>query len=127
MLRVSQAAPLVGGQSARNPGKSTPEASKRDADSQELDDSFAEEVSKEVFAAYVCRSQSRGLDHPGDIAEAASLAVIPLPACRFPLFDALPATIVEGGKLSKLQLEGKLDVCKCLNLCSQHSLQGEYG
>ena len=50
--------------------------------------------------------------HPGDIAEAASLASIELPAARYPLFDAFGDEFVETGKLSKLQLEGVLFACQ---------------
>ena len=54
----------------------------------------------------------RGKIHPGDIAEAASLASIELPAAKYPLFDALGAEFVETGKLSKLQLEGVMYACQ---------------
>lgn len=50
--------------------------------------------------------------HPGDIAEAASLASIDLPPAKYPLFDALGEDFVSSGKLSKLQLEGVLYACQ---------------
>jgi hypothetical protein len=46
------------------------------------------------------------VEHPGDIAEAASLAAIDLPRSSYPLWDSLPTDLVEGGGLSALQLEG---------------------
>uniref|UniRef100_A0A7S0KP95 Helicase ATP-binding domain-containing protein n=1 Tax=Ostreococcus mediterraneus TaxID=1486918 RepID=A0A7S0KP95_9CHLO len=70
------------------------------------------EVVSEVFSGYVCHSIERGKVHPGDIAEAASLASIELPAAKYPLFDALGAEFVETGKLSKLQLEGVMYACQ---------------
>ena len=51
------------------------------------------------------------MPHPGDIAEAASLSTIQLPRSDYPLFDSLPADIVDNGKLSRLQLEGVLYAC----------------
>lgn len=54
----------------------------------------------------------RGIEHPGDIAEAASLASISLPPATYPLYDALGADIVDGGGLSKLQLEGVTYACQ---------------
>ena len=105
------------------------------------DESVSEALSKEVFAEYECRSLpcpckpssprqlhaqrscaeiqilfpnrtiDRGVPHPGDIAEAASLSTIQLPRSDYPLFDSLPADIVDRGKLSKLQLEGVLYAC----------------
>lgn len=54
----------------------------------------------------------RGRQHPGDIAEASSLASIDLPPAKYPLFDAIGDEFVETGKLSKLQLEGILYACQ---------------
>ena len=54
----------------------------------------------------------RGIEHPGDIAEAASLASISLPPATYPLYDALGEDIVDGGGLSKLQLEGVTYACQ---------------
>jgi hypothetical protein len=54
----------------------------------------------------------RGIEHPGDIAEAASLASIPLPPATYPLVDAIGDDVVDGGKLSKLQLEGVTYACQ---------------
>jgi hypothetical protein len=46
------------------------------------DESFSESLSKDVFATYQCRSVRRGIEHPGDIAEASGLRYRPLPpAC----------------------------------------------
>ncbi|KAK9915021.1 hypothetical protein WJX75_003704 [Coccomyxa subellipsoidea] len=75
------------------------------------DESVSEALSKEVFSTYVCRTIDRGIPHPGDIAEAASLSSIPLPSTSYPLFDSLREDIVNEGKLSQLQLEGVLYAC----------------
>ena len=37
------------------------------------DESVSEALSKDVFSTYVCRSLQRGIQHPGDIAEASGL------------------------------------------------------
>ena len=58
------------------------------------------------------RRAQRGRVHPGDIAEAASLASIDLPPAKYPLFDAIGDDFVETGKLSKLQLEGVMFACQ---------------
>jgi hypothetical protein len=60
---------------------------------------------------FLSRTIDRGVPHPGDIAEAASLSTIQLPSTSYPLFDSLPADVVEQGKLSQLQLEGVLYAC----------------
>ena len=70
------------------------------------------EVVGEVFSGYTCHSIERGRVHPGDIAEAASLASIDLPPAKYPLFDAIGDDFVETGKLSKLQLEGVMFACQ---------------
>lgn len=38
-------------------------------------------------------------------------SAIKLPPSTYPLFDSLPAAVVDQGKLSKLQLEGVLYAC----------------
>ena len=58
-----------------------------------------------------CRTVSRGIEHPGDIFEAASLSAIELPKTEFPLFESLPPDVVDKGLLSKLQLEAVLYAC----------------
>eukprot|EP00775_Hariotina_reticulata_P007699 gene7699-7898_t len=70
-----------------------------------------EQLSKEIFTSYVCKSIQRGRPHAGDIAEASSLSAIPLPPSGYPLWDALPCEVVDHGKLSQLQLEGVLYAC----------------
>ena len=65
-----------------------------------------------MFNLDICSHAQRGKIHPGDIAEAASLASIELPAAKYPLFDSLGDDFVEAGKLSKLQLEGVLYACQ---------------
>ena len=103
------------------------------------DEAASEGVSKQVFTTYLCRTVDRGIAHPGDIAEAASLryawpprplrpqracmqvywesswcllcSAIPLPHSNYPLWDSLPPEIVDSGKLSRLQLEGVLYAC----------------
>ncbi|EIE19331.1 hypothetical protein COCSUDRAFT_19644, partial [Coccomyxa subellipsoidea C-169] len=67
------------------------------------------------------RTIDRGIPHPGEVAEAASLRQdlcplcphlsIPLPSTSYPLFDSLREDIVNEGKLSQLQLEGVLYAC----------------
>jgi len=65
-----------------------------------------------VSASSSSYAMQRGKIHPGDIAEAASLASIDLPPAKYPLFDALGDEFVENGKLSQLQLEGILYACQ---------------
>ncbi|KAI7844526.1 hypothetical protein COHA_001884 [Chlorella ohadii] len=81
-------------------------------DAAEFGETVAEQVSLEVFSVYECRSAAaqHGKAHPGDIAEPASLAAIPLPPSDYPLWDALGG-VASGGKLSCLQLEGVLYAC----------------
>jgi P-loop containing NTP hydrolase pore-1 len=43
------------------------------ADADGEDQGIAEQVSRQIFSTYQCRSIDRGLKHPGDIAEPASL------------------------------------------------------
>ncbi len=38
---------------------------------------------------------------------AAPCSAVPLPPSSYPLWDSIPAAIVDSGKLSKLQLEGE--------------------
>ena len=66
----------------------------------------------EVFSKYVCHSLDFGREHPGEVAEPAGLALVPLPAPEFPIRDSLPPGVVEEGKLSCLQLEGVLYACQ---------------
>ena len=40
----------------------------------EGDEALLDQATKQVFAAYACKSVTRGRPHPGDIAEASSLA-----------------------------------------------------
>ncbi|GFR47433.1 hypothetical protein Agub_g9153, partial [Astrephomene gubernaculifera] len=76
------------------------------------DEGLAESATKQVFSSYVCRTiTDRGLPHPGDVAEASSLAAVPLPPTSYPLWDSLPSELVRSGKLSRLQLEGVLYAC----------------
>uniref|UniRef100_A0A383VKE6 UBA domain-containing protein n=1 Tax=Tetradesmus obliquus TaxID=3088 RepID=A0A383VKE6_TETOB len=70
-----------------------------------------EQISKQVFQTYECKSIGKGKPHAGDIAEPSSLSAIPLPPSDYPLWDSLPAEVVEQGKLSQLQLEGVLYAC----------------
>ncbi|GIL79152.1 hypothetical protein Vretifemale_8504, partial [Volvox reticuliferus] len=76
------------------------------------DEGLAESATKQVFSSYVCRTiTDRGMSHPGDVAEASSLAAVPLPPSKYPLWDSLPPELVSSGKLSTLQLEGILYAC----------------
>jgi hypothetical protein len=54
----------------------------------------------------------RGVEHPGDIAEAASLSSIQLPPNDYPLHETISDSIIASGKLSKLQLEGVAYACQ---------------
>ncbi|PNG99380.1 Protein strawberry notch 2, partial [Tetrabaena socialis] len=109
---------------AARPGASAPAAAV------EGDEEMADSATKQVFSQYVCRSiTDRGIPHPGDVAEPSSLAwvpgggrggaaerggrgsAVPLPPTSYPLWDSLPAELVQGGKLSTLQLEGVLYAC----------------
>eukprot|EP00124_Ichthyophonus_hoferi_P002527 Ihof_evm6s175 gene=Ihof_evmTU6s175 len=65
-----------------------------------------------VFSSYKCRSLQAGIQHPGNIMEGASLAAMMLPTAAYPLFEILPKSIVEEGKLSNLQLESVMYVCQ---------------
>jgi len=75
------------------------------------DEGVAEQLRERVFNAYVCRSLDRGRPHPSEVFEPSTLADASLPKCEYPLWDALPAEVVDGGKLSQLQLEGVLYAC----------------
>lgn len=79
----------------------------------EFVETVAEELSREVFATYTCRSSAagHGQPHPGDIAEPSSLAAIPLPPTDYPLWDSLGGAVAAQGKLSQLQLEGVMYAC----------------
>ncbi|KAL4431062.1 hypothetical protein ABPG75_006318 [Micractinium tetrahymenae] len=79
----------------------------------EFVETVAEELSREVFATYTCRSSAagHGQPHPGDIAEPSSLAAIPLPPTDYPLLDSLGGAVAAQGKLSQLQLEGVMYAC----------------
>lgn len=70
------------------------------------DETFSESLSKDVFATYKCRSIQRGIEHPGDIAEASGLSACLLPPADYPLWDSIRDDIVDRGLLSQLQLEG---------------------
>ena len=82
------------------------------ADAGEFAELVAEQVSREVFSMYECRTSAaaHGHEHPGSIAEPSSLSAIPLPASDYPLWDALGG-VAAAGKLSRLQLEGVLYAC----------------
>jgi hypothetical protein len=43
-----------------------------------VEEAASEGVSKQVFTTYACRTVDRGIAHPGDIAEAASLRYAPV-------------------------------------------------
>ncbi|KAL4533952.1 hypothetical protein Ndes2526B_g07167 [Nannochloris sp. 'desiccata'] len=76
---------------------------------EDVDEGLGDAASKEVFATYIARSlpdSIKALPHPGDIAEPASLAAVPLPKTDFPL--AFPEELVSSGKLSAMQLEGTI-------------------
>lgn len=79
----------------------------------EFVETVAEQLSREVFATYTCRSSAagHGQPHPGDIAEPSSLAAIPLPPTDYPLWDSLGGAVAAQGKLSQLQLEGVMYAC----------------
>ena len=71
-----------------------------------------ETLSTQVFSTYEARSLPsylNALPHPGDIAEPASLAAVPLPSTNYPL--AFPSDLIASGKLSAMQLEGTIHAC----------------
>jgi hypothetical protein len=71
------------------------------------------ELTKDVFSEYRCRSIDYGVRHPSDnITESASMSGVYLPAATYPLRDTLGRTVVDGGLLSSLQLEGALYACQ---------------
>ena len=69
-------------------------------------------TSTEIFASYSPTHANSGAPHPGDVAEAASLAATPAPLSTYPTVDVL----LGGGRLSDLQLE-------CVQLASQRHLR----
>eukprot|EP00961_Rhodomonas_salina_P010499 140938-Rhodomonas_salina.2 len=78
----------------------------------EDDDEGEEGTATDVFASYACKSLSFGQPHPADVSESAGLAMVPLPKATYPLQASLPASLIESGKLSSLQLEGVLYACQ---------------
>eukprot|EP00892_Ulva_mutabilis_P003294 jgi/Ulvmu1/1336/UM011_0064.1 len=88
------------------------QAPKARAQAQDEDEGVSEQVSTEIFASYECKSIDRGIVHPGDIAEPASLSAISLPTNDYPIWESVGDEIVNTGKLSKLQLEGVRYACK---------------
>eukprot|EP00731_Ephydatia_muelleri_P029060 Em0020g704a len=71
-------------------------------------------TSKQVFMQYsnINPVFSKGLPHPADVVEAASLADVPLPPAHYNLWQSLPEELLLSGKLSSLQLEGILYACQ---------------
>lgn len=60
-----------------------------------------------MFSAYECRSlpPELGSTHPGDVSEPGLLAAVSLPPLTYGS-EALDGTVIDGTKLSRLQLEG---------------------
>ncbi len=77
-----------------------------------VDEGVSEEEIETVFSNYHCRSLDFGTPHPGYVTESAILGGISLPPASYPLTEALPASIVNSGQLSSLQLEGVLYACQ---------------
>jgi hypothetical protein len=84
---------------------------------EEEDAGVEDALSAEVFAPYVARALTGELaavarPHPGDIAEAASLAAVAPSAAagEYPLAASLGALAADG-RLSALQLEGVAAAC----------------
>ena len=69
-------------------------------------------ASGEVFSAYTPTHNLGGVDHPADIAEAASLAATPSPVHTYPLIDAISRELIDKGILSSLQLESISLACQ---------------
>ncbi|PIK62947.1 hypothetical protein BSL78_00074 [Apostichopus japonicus] len=77
------------------------------------EEGLEENISAEVFSSYKARVIIPGaIIHPGDIVEASSLAAVPLPRPTYNLAASIPCELIEGGKLSSLQLEGILFACQ---------------
>ncbi|XP_048247301.1 protein FORGETTER 1-like isoform X2 [Haliotis rufescens] len=80
---------------------------------QMTEDGLHEAVSEEVFSNYRHRKiVAASLPHPGDIVEAGPLAAIRLPKEYYPITDSYPKEVIEGGRLSSLQLEGIIHACQ---------------
>jgi hypothetical protein len=56
--------------------------------------------------------RQRGVEHPGDVAEAASLSSVSLPKNDYPLHETVSDALVATGALSRLQLEGVAYACQ---------------
>eukprot|EP00057_Strongylocentrotus_purpuratus_P009593 XP_011664067.1 PREDICTED: protein strawberry notch homolog 1 isoform X3 [Strongylocentrotus purpuratus] len=104
-------------------GYAPPQASGReggaavDTTDQELkrmsEETVQEAVSEEVFSGYQATTVTPGaIKHPGNIVEAASLSAVPLPEATYKLASSIPNSIIKGGKLSNLQLEGIQYACQ---------------
>ncbi|EDQ86658.1 uncharacterized protein MONBRDRAFT_28079 [Monosiga brevicollis MX1] len=65
----------------------------------------------EVFVPYRPQETGWGKPHPAQIVEPASLASVHLPKATYPLRKSLPASVIDDGKLSALQLEGVMYAC----------------
>ncbi|XP_071502207.1 uncharacterized protein [Diadema antillarum] len=77
------------------------------------EETVQELVSEEVFSLYKATTLIPGvIKHPGDIVEAATLSAVPLPKATYNLAASVPDTIIQGGKLSDLQLEGIMYACQ---------------
>ncbi|MEW5313763.1 MAG: hypothetical protein WDW38_005303 [Sanguina aurantia] len=87
------------------------QATQAAADAETGHDDHDDSATKQVFANYSSSICDRGIEHPGDIAESSSLCAIALPPTTYPLWDSIPAAIVDAGKLSRLQLEGVMYAC----------------
>lgn len=80
-------------------------------DNDDADGQGEAEKTIDIFSEYQCRSNiPHARPHPGDIAEPASLAAIPLPLLTYTT-AAFPPEVVTLSKLSALQLEGVLHAC----------------
>ena len=84
------------------PAVAAPDLASEEATRLQAEDAALGSTSTEVFTAYApSHAAVPGGDHPGQVAEAASLAATLAPECSYPLASAL----LQEGRLSNLQLE----------------------
>ncbi|KAJ8030843.1 Protein FORGETTER 1 [Holothuria leucospilota] len=89
------------------PGSSPPTVDIQEEMKRLSEEGLEENISAEVFSLYKAKEVIPGaFTHPGDVVEASSLAAVPLPKPAYNLASSIPAELIEGGKLSSLQLEG---------------------
>ena len=94
------------------PIRAAPSTADLESKRQALEADSVGAASGEIFSQYRPTHNLGGVDHPADIAEAASLAATPSPAHTYPLADAISCELVDKGLLSSLQLESISLACQ---------------